>query len=118
MKRIHRSFQRRLAAVLLSLASGPVAFLAFERAARAGEAVPVPPAESVPAGAGRVGDATAGLLALQREGRAASPVPRPIPGEVAGRSYQRYLKSFEQPIPERFGSSTGGGGAASGGAGR
>ncbi|RZL89519.1 MAG: DUF3613 domain-containing protein, partial [Variovorax sp.] len=67
----------------------------------------------------RVGDATAGLLALQRDGTAASPVPRPITGDVAERSYQRYLKSFEQPIPERFGFSTaGGGGGSQGGAGR
>ena len=125
MTRVRRSLHRRLAALLVGLASGPVAFLAVEQSARAGEAVEARPApaeaDAALAGPARVGDATAGLLALQRDGTAASPVPRPIPGDVAGRSYQRYLKSFEQPIPERLGSSTaggGGGGASSGGAGR
>ena len=52
-----------------------------------------------------VGEATRALLALQRSGDAASPVPRPLPGAVATRSQQRYLKSFEYEIPERFQSS-------------
>ena len=56
----------------------------------------------------RVGDATSRLLALQRSGDAASAVPRPITGDVAGRSYQRYLKSFEHAIPERSTTSVGG----------
>lgn len=47
-----------------------------------------------------VGSATERLLAMQT----ASPgvYPRPIDGEQARRSYQRYLKSFETKIPERF----------------
>jgi len=47
-----------------------------------------------------VGRATERLLAMQT----ASPGvhPRPIDGEQASRSYQRYLKSFETKIPERF----------------
>lgn len=52
----------------------------------------------------RVGDATQGLLAWQRSGEVASPTPRPIAGNVANRSYERYLKSFEFPIPERMSS--------------
>jgi hypothetical protein len=52
----------------------------------------------------QVGDSATGLLALQREGGNASPTPRPIDGEVARRSYERYLKSFEFPIPEHFSS--------------
>lgn len=52
----------------------------------------------------RVGDATRGLLQRQREGREASPTPRPIDGHVAELSHQRYLKSFEQPVPTWFGS--------------
>lgn len=52
-----------------------------------------------------VGEATHNLLALQRGGHVASPVPRPVPGEVAQRSRERYLKSFEREIPERFQSS-------------
>jgi len=52
-----------------------------------------------------VGDATLNLLAWQRSGEIASRTPRPIAGPVASRSYERYLKSFEYPIPEKFNSS-------------
>lgn len=47
-----------------------------------------------------IGSATERLLAMQ----VASPGvhPRPIDGEQASRSYQRYIKSFETKIPERF----------------
>jgi hypothetical protein len=69
-------------------------------------------AESAPPTRLAVGDATSQLLALQRSGAAASTVPRPIPGPVAARSYQRYLKSFDHPIPERFDTTVGGGAAA------
>lgn len=70
-----------------------------------------------------VGDATLNLLAWQRSGEIASPTARPIAGNVAARSYERYLKSFEYPIPERLGStvkSSGGSGSsgASAGGGR
>ncbi|WP_145740180.1 DUF3613 domain-containing protein [Variovorax beijingensis] len=63
----------------------------------------------------QVGDATQGLLAWQRGGDIASKTPRPIGGNVAQRSYERYLKSFEFPIPERLSStvkSTTGSGSA------
>jgi hypothetical protein len=53
----------------------------------------------------QVGDATQNLLAWQRSGEIASSTPRPIAGAVAARSYERYLKSFEHPIPERLTSS-------------
>jgi len=52
----------------------------------------------------RVGDATRDLLQRQREGREASATPRSIDGAVAEASQQRYLKSFEQPLPAWFGS--------------
>ena len=52
----------------------------------------------------QVGDATQGLLAWQRSGDIASKTTRPIAGDVAHRSYERYLKSFEFPIPERMSS--------------
>ena len=52
----------------------------------------------------QVGDATQSLLAWQRSGEIASPSPRTITGGVASRSYDRYMKSFEFPIPERLGS--------------
>lgn len=63
----------------------------------------------------RMGDATQGLLAWQRSGEIASRTPRPIRGSVASRSYDRYLKSFEHPIPDQLGSTvtkSGGGGAS------
>ena len=66
-----------------------------------------------------MGDATHSLLAWQRSGEIASRTPRPIAGSVASRSYERYIKSFEHPIPEHLGStvtkSKGGGGASSSG---
>ena len=52
----------------------------------------------------QIGDATQGLLAWQRSGDIASKTPRPIAGNVAQRSYERYLKSFDFPIPERMSS--------------
>lgn len=62
----------------------------------------------------QVGDATSSLFAWQRSGEIASKTPRPIAGSVASRSYERYLKSFEHPIPEHMSStvktSTSGGG--------
>lgn len=55
-------------------------------------------------------------IELQTSGRAASPVARPLPGEIADRSYQRYAESFSKPIPdtldrEEFLSQGGGGGS-------
>ncbi len=47
-----------------------------------------------------VGSATESLLANQRVSRSIH--PRTIDGTHASRSYQRYLKSFETAIPERF----------------
>lgn len=46
-----------------------------------------------------VGAATEAILKMQREGTAAGQT-QPIAGEVATRSYQRYLESFTQPIPQ------------------
>ena len=63
------------------------------------------PAPATPAApSARVGDATHELLQRQREGREASATPRPIDGSVAEASHQRYMKSFEQPLPVWFGS--------------
>lgn len=64
---------------------------------------PAEPMEPEWAPALKIGEATSGLLALQASGAAASRTQRPITGELAGRSYQRYLKSFDYPIPEKFG---------------
>ena len=53
-----------------------------------------------------IGSATQTLWDMQR----ASPGvrPRPIDGDQASRSYQRYLKSFETAIPEHYTSGLGG----------
>lgn len=79
------------------------------------KAAPQAEAEYEDASPLQVGDAATSLLARQRDGSFASPTARPIAGDVARRSYERYLKSFEYPIPERMSStvksSTGGSGA-------
>lgn len=49
-----------------------------------------------------VGDVTRDWLVLQREGEQASPIERTLPGPIQDRIYQRYLQSFEYPIPENF----------------
>ncbi len=50
----------------------------------------------------RTGSETRAWLDLQTSGAQASTVERPLPGEIAERSYQRYVKSFEQPLPTEF----------------
>ena len=41
-------------------------------------------------------------LELQRSGKAASPQAQPVSGEVMDKIHNRYLKSFEKPIPEFY----------------
>lgn len=41
-------------------------------------------------------------LELQRSGKSASPNAQPSSGEVMNKVHQRYLKSFEKPIPEFY----------------
>jgi hypothetical protein len=48
----------------------------------------------------KVGTQTRSLLEVQRSGQAASDTDRPMSGEVAKRTHQRYVESFSQPIPE------------------
>lgn len=48
------------------------------------------------------GDATRAWLELQKSNNASWGERRELPAEVAERIWQRYLKSFEHPIPERF----------------
>lgn len=49
-----------------------------------------------------IGAQTRQWLELQRSNNAALGAPRPMPGEVADEVYQRYLKSFTNPIPDQF----------------
>lgn len=46
-----------------------------------------------------IGAATEAILTLQRDGTAAGTL-QPIRGDVASRSYQRYLDSYSRPMPE------------------
>lgn len=49
------------------------------------------------------GSAAEAWLELQKSGTAASATPRPMPGEIADRSYERYANSFSTPIPNELG---------------
>lgn len=46
-----------------------------------------------------IGAATSDLLELQRSGAAAGKA-QPVTGDVASRSYQRYLEGYTQPLPD------------------
>jgi hypothetical protein len=72
------------------------------------------------AGSAPLGAETRAWLELQRNGNASNATPRPMPGEVADKVYERYLNSFAHPIPDSFSREqfvSGGGGNGSGGAG-
>ncbi|MHA7601552.1 DUF3613 domain-containing protein [Alicycliphilus sp. T452] len=95
---------RSVAAVQASTPAGPQ----LPPAAPAPQALPEP-APMAAAGVQPVplplrsldmGRATEQLLAQQRSTPGVR--PRPIDGEQAGRSWQRYLKSFETPIPAKY----------------
>jgi hypothetical protein len=102
----------RMTAATLLAAALLAALTALLSGARAQEAAPAPamapaaaaPAATTPAArrALQVGDATHDLMAKQRSGELASSTARPIAGDVAQRSYERYLRSFDHPIPESF----------------
>lgn len=49
-----------------------------------------------------VGDHTRDWLELQRRGEQASTTEQTLAPAVRDRTYERYLKSFEQPIPDAF----------------
>lgn len=46
-----------------------------------------------------IGERTEAILKLQAQGSAAAPA-HPLGGEVASRSYQRYLRGFDTSIPD------------------
>jgi hypothetical protein len=50
--------------------------------------------------------ATHRLLEVQRSGQNASTEEQYLSGKVNTQIYQRYVKSFSRPIPERFSSDT------------
>ena len=62
-------------------------------------AQPVAAGERIPGDVPVHGAETREWLRLQAGGGQAAPSPQQ-PGEAASRAYQRYLKSFEQPIPD------------------
>lgn len=55
-----------------------------------------------------IGATTEAILKMQREGSAAGQ-PQPMSGEVASRSYKRYLDSFNRPMPAESASTNAGG---------
>ncbi len=75
----------------LSLAIAMIATLAHAQ-------TPIPVSE--------IGHSTREILALQVSGTAAAPT-QPMLGAEAGAAYARYLKSFDAPIPEHYGSTVG-----------
>lgn len=77
--------KRSMSLLILALVSGPV---------WAAESSSQPSPET--------GETTRAWLELQRSNNASWGTPRPMPGEVAKRVYDRYLQSFEQPIPGQF----------------
>ena len=48
------------------------------------------------------GSQTRQWLSMQREGTQASQQAQTLPGPVMDQVYQRYIKSFGHPIPERY----------------
>lgn len=60
-----------------------------------------------------LGDEVHAWTDLQKSGVASNPNPQPMPGEIADKVYDRYLKTFDYAIPktferESFGSGSGG----------
>lgn len=85
--------------------------------------VPIAPAPPMPMAAspghGEIGSTTRSLFRLQAEQQRPGSLPT-MPGQAATAAYQRYLKSFEHPLPEFYenklvGSGGPGGGSLSGG---
>lgn len=64
-----------------------------------------------------LGDETRAWTDLQKSGAASNPNVQPMPGEIADKVYDRYLKTFDYAIPktfERESFATGGGSGSSG----
>lgn len=65
----------------------------------------------------KLGDEVHAWTDLQKSGAASNPTVQPMPGEIADKVYDRYLKTFDYAIPQTFEreSFVGGGGGGSGG---
>lgn len=50
----------------------------------------------------RIGDDVRAWTDLQKSGAASNKTVQPMPGEIADKVYDRYLKSFDYPIPQNF----------------
>ena len=113
---IHRHLQLSLMLLVLPMASGVHA--QTERSVAAVQAPPPSaptttaetrhndtPTQPLRVRSIDIGHATQTLWDLQRA--APGVRPRPIDGDQASRSYQRYLKSFEHAIPEHYDSGLG-----------
>lgn len=59
------------------------------------------------------GTQTRALIAQQNSGQSAEGEARPMDGEAADATYQRYLQSFKHPIPETLSREQGSGGSGS-----
>lgn len=60
------------------------------------------PQQTIPSAAVHEPSLVQQWLELQRSGKAASPHAQPMSGEAMEKVHQRYLKSFEKPIPEFY----------------
>ncbi len=78
--------------------AGWIAVLGLLGGAAAAEQPAAEPAVEQPV----LGQSTQQWLASQREGKQASAKPQPLSGRVQEEIFERYRKSFSQPIPERF----------------
>lgn len=100
----HAQADRNVAAVVVAQHSPAAEVDSVVPPSVAAHAIPAP-AEPLRVRRIEIGSAAQALWDMQR----ASPGvrPRPIDGDQASRSYQRYLKSFETTIPEHYNSGLG-----------
>lgn len=65
----------------------------------------------------RLGEEVRAWTDLQKSGAASTPTAQPMPGEIADKVYDRYLKTFDTPIPQTFERESFVGGGSGGGSG-
>ncbi|KWF26148.1 DUF3613 domain-containing protein [Burkholderia pseudomultivorans] len=101
-KRHHRNMRTGRIAIL-----GAIMCMAMSTVAAYGQQTVAPITSDV-------GRSTKEWLTMQRDNRAAAPT-QPLLGDVATLTYQRYLDSFKNKIPESMGSQVSAAGGMSGG---